>query len=390
MHQPLQVFRPDWNTAFCEHAEQARASRCWLLEHAAEQSTIVFTAHFPNSSAGKVTRRGDKIRLALCLSSKEFRNAKIRRDEDRHRRLMIASDTAGIKLFVRNKRRADVTGFSSERTLLFVAGSTYPASTSFDLPLAGVSWMDHLAGEGYDTWLVDIRGYGNSTRPPEMAAPAADNEPIVRTPVALCDIATALHRRPQRDRQQARTARPAMDPADAKPRRFGRGAGRLPHCRAVGRASTLAKRRAGRQEGGAAAGGLVRSVGGCDVFERAKRPRSRAVDGPERNGAGQPRILGIGQAAVRPGPRHRAGADRPRRSRSRLPDRTVTRRLRRAEVRTLSALGGNRRGTHRFSWRTTAGRYLTRSMGSLGRSHEHEWVISAGQPSDRFGGDRNL
>jgi pimeloyl-ACP methyl ester carboxylesterase len=192
MHQPLQVFRPDWNTAFCEQAEQARASRRWLLEHAAEQSTMVFTAHFPNSSAGKVTRRGDKIRLALCLSSKEFRNAKIRRDEDRHRRLMIASDTAGIKLFVRNKRRADVTGFTSERTLLFVAGSTYPASTSFDLPLAGVSWMDHLAGEGYDTWLVDIRGYGNSTRPPEMAAPAADNEPIVRTPVSLCDIATAV------------------------------------------------------------------------------------------------------------------------------------------------------------------------------------------------------
>lgn len=106
--------------------------------------------------------------------------------------MMIASDTAGIKLFVRNKRRADVTGFSSEKTVLFVAGSTYPASTSFDLPLAGVSWMDHLAGEGYDTWLVDIRGYGNSTRPPEMAAPAAANEPIVRTPVAVRDIATTV------------------------------------------------------------------------------------------------------------------------------------------------------------------------------------------------------
>jgi pimeloyl-ACP methyl ester carboxylesterase len=61
-----------------------------------------------------------------------------------------------------------------------------------DLPLAGVSWMDLLAGEGYDTWLVDIRGYGNLTRPPEMAAPAADNEPIVRTPVAVCDIATVV------------------------------------------------------------------------------------------------------------------------------------------------------------------------------------------------------
>ena len=61
MHQPLQVFRPDWNTTFCEHPEQARASRRWLLEHAAERGATVFTAHFANSSAGRVTRRGDRF-----------------------------------------------------------------------------------------------------------------------------------------------------------------------------------------------------------------------------------------------------------------------------------------------------------------------------------------
>jgi pimeloyl-ACP methyl ester carboxylesterase len=105
--------------------------------------------------------------------------------------MMIPSDTAGIELFVRNKRRADATTFSSAKTVLFVAGATYPASTSFDLPLGGTSWMDHLASRGYDTYLVDIRGYGNSKRPPEMMAPAADNEPIVRTPVAVRDIASA-------------------------------------------------------------------------------------------------------------------------------------------------------------------------------------------------------
>ena len=43
--------------------------------------------------------------------------------------MMIASDTADIELFVRNKRRADITRFCSEKTVLFVAGSTYPAST---------------------------------------------------------------------------------------------------------------------------------------------------------------------------------------------------------------------------------------------------------------------
>jgi pimeloyl-ACP methyl ester carboxylesterase len=106
--------------------------------------------------------------------------------------IMIPSDTAGIELFIRHKRRSDLKHFTAEKTLLFVAGSTYPASTSFDLPLGGASWMDHLATGGYDTYLVDVRGYGNSTRPPEMAAPATDNEPIVRTEVAVRDIASAV------------------------------------------------------------------------------------------------------------------------------------------------------------------------------------------------------
>lgn len=105
--------------------------------------------------------------------------------------MMIPSDTAGIELFIRNKRRPDLVSFSAEKTVLFVAGSTYPASTSFDLRLGGVSWMDHLAQQGYDVHLVDVRGYGRSTRLPEMEEPASDNQPIVRTPVAIRDVATA-------------------------------------------------------------------------------------------------------------------------------------------------------------------------------------------------------
>jgi pimeloyl-ACP methyl ester carboxylesterase len=105
--------------------------------------------------------------------------------------MMIPSDTAGIELFVRNKRRSDLVRFSGDKTVLFVAGSTYPASASFDLRLDGLSWMDHLAQEGYDVYLVDVRGYGRSTRPPEMEAPALDNQPIVRTPVAVRDVASA-------------------------------------------------------------------------------------------------------------------------------------------------------------------------------------------------------
>lgn len=61
MHQPVQVLRPDWNSRFCSDPHAARASRRWLLDHAAEQRATVFTAHFARSSAGHVRRRGDQL-----------------------------------------------------------------------------------------------------------------------------------------------------------------------------------------------------------------------------------------------------------------------------------------------------------------------------------------
>ncbi|MGZ3289524.1 MAG: alpha/beta hydrolase, partial [Xanthobacteraceae bacterium] len=81
---------------------------------------------------------------------------------------MMVPSEAGIEIYVRNKRPADMSAFRPERTLLFVHGATYPAHTSFDLKLDGVSWMDYIATRGYDVYLLDLRGYGKSTRPPEM------------------------------------------------------------------------------------------------------------------------------------------------------------------------------------------------------------------------------
>ena len=71
-------------------------------------------------------------------------------------------------------------------------GATYPAETAFDLKLNGLSWMDYIAQHGYDVYLVDIRGYSKSTRPPEMDQPAVDNEPIVRTDTAVKDVGAAV------------------------------------------------------------------------------------------------------------------------------------------------------------------------------------------------------
>jgi pimeloyl-ACP methyl ester carboxylesterase len=105
---------------------------------------------------------------------------------------MVKSPDAGIDLFVRNKRPAGMTSFRPERTVLYVHGATYPASTAFDLRLDGLSWMDYIAQRGYDVYLLDLRGYGKSTRPKEMGEDAKDNPPIVRGDTAVKDIGTAV------------------------------------------------------------------------------------------------------------------------------------------------------------------------------------------------------
>lgn len=98
----------------------------------------------------------------------------------------------GIQLYVRNKRPEAMTTFTSDRIVLFVHGATFPAETAFDLQLGGLSWMDYIAQRGYDVYLMDVRGYGRSTRPPEMDQPAKENRPIVHTDVAVKDFGAVV------------------------------------------------------------------------------------------------------------------------------------------------------------------------------------------------------
>jgi pimeloyl-ACP methyl ester carboxylesterase len=106
--------------------------------------------------------------------------------------VMIPSGDPGIELFVRNKHMGGAESFPAEKILLYVHGATYPSETAFDLPIEGVSMMDLFAAEGYDVYLVDIRGYGRSTRPPEMDRPATENKPIVHTDLAAHDLGAAV------------------------------------------------------------------------------------------------------------------------------------------------------------------------------------------------------
>jgi pimeloyl-ACP methyl ester carboxylesterase len=104
--------------------------------------------------------------------------------------IVVPSSDPGIEIYVRNKRPADMASFRPESTVLFVHGSTFPSEATFDLKLDGMSWMDYIVAHGYDIYLMDIRGYGKSTRPKEMAERPEANTPLVRSDAWLKDISS--------------------------------------------------------------------------------------------------------------------------------------------------------------------------------------------------------
>jgi pimeloyl-ACP methyl ester carboxylesterase len=105
---------------------------------------------------------------------------------------MVPAVDPGIQLYVRNKHPQGMSNFAGDKILLYVHGATYPSETAFDLQLNGMSWMDYIARHGYDVYLVDLRGYGRSTRPPEMDLPPGQNAPLVRTTTAVQDVGAAV------------------------------------------------------------------------------------------------------------------------------------------------------------------------------------------------------
>src|SRR5438874_1170020 len=79
-----------------------------------------------------------------------------------------------VRLFLWNKHAGDPSGPAGR--ILFVHGSSMASQPTFDLQVPGradSSAMDFFAGRGYDTWCVDMEGYGRSTKDRDNNAPIA-------------------------------------------------------------------------------------------------------------------------------------------------------------------------------------------------------------------------
>lgn len=98
---------------------------------------------------------------------------------------------SGERLFVREVRRpGNRAGVNS--AVLLIHGARVPGIASFDLPVPGGSLATDLALVGHLVYILDLRGYGGSSRPAAMERPRGESAPLMRTEDAVADIAAAV------------------------------------------------------------------------------------------------------------------------------------------------------------------------------------------------------
>jgi len=105
------------------------------------------------------------------------------------RRDFFVAGSSGARLFV---REVAVQPLKDARPLLLIHGARVPGLASFDLGVPGGSLAADFALRGFDVYVMDVRGYGNSTRPPEMDQPPDSHAPLVLSDQAARDIGAVV------------------------------------------------------------------------------------------------------------------------------------------------------------------------------------------------------
>lgn len=101
-----------------------------------------------------------------------------------------SSNEPSVHLHLR-ERRPFIASSKSAVPLLLVHGATI-SSILWDNPLPDWSWMDRLALDGFHVFAVDLRGYGQSSRPESFDHPPLENEPYARAKDVEQDVIDAI------------------------------------------------------------------------------------------------------------------------------------------------------------------------------------------------------
>jgi pimeloyl-ACP methyl ester carboxylesterase len=97
-----------------------------------------------------------------------------------------------VKIFVRQKAAAGLGPGQQDmlgRVVLFVHGATVPGIPDYDFDYKDYNWMTYLAAAGFNTYTMDLSGYGGSPRP-TMDEPCnvdPKQRSILRGPAARSD-----------------------------------------------------------------------------------------------------------------------------------------------------------------------------------------------------------
>ena len=62
MHQPIQIYHPEWNSKYCENQDLAAETRAKVLAHAADENALLLPAHYVSSYGAYVERSGNGYR----------------------------------------------------------------------------------------------------------------------------------------------------------------------------------------------------------------------------------------------------------------------------------------------------------------------------------------
>lgn len=108
-----------------------------------------------------------------------------------YRKEFAVTSDRGTRLFVR-EACGDSARSNPTVPILLLHGARVPGIASFDLDVPGGSLARDLAAVGHAVYLMDARGYGSSTRPPEMSQSPLAHPPLVRSSEVVRDIAAVV------------------------------------------------------------------------------------------------------------------------------------------------------------------------------------------------------
>jgi pimeloyl-ACP methyl ester carboxylesterase len=131
-----------------------------------------------------------KVVAVAIVTMGLFAQTSVQGEQISRKDFYVTSDM-GVRLFVREVRGVR-SNTMKKVPLILLHGARVPGIASFDLPVPGGSLAADLAAACCVVYVMDARGYGRSTRPPEMNQSPELNQPLVRSSEVVRDIAAVV------------------------------------------------------------------------------------------------------------------------------------------------------------------------------------------------------